>query len=127
MSEEATSDALSSELERAARTAIGDRLRSLTYFTPDAQRQVYLRDDLAADADLAGFVDTERLGFRSQYDYGESELGDYRFTVRAFEHGYLTRVIVGDHGAFVTCDEMRIDRFSEVASALRSVLGDHED
>lgn len=122
MSDAATSDSLESELKHAARTAIGDELRSLTYFTPDEQRQLYLRSDLSADADIEGFVDTERLGFRSQHDYGDSELGDYRFTVRAFEHGYLTRVVGGDHGAFVTCDEMHIDRFQEVASALRSVL-----
>ncbi len=119
-------EALASELERAARTAIGDGLRSLTYFTGDAEEQVYLREGLSADADVAGFADTERLGFRSQYDYGDSELGAYRFTVRAFERGYLTRVIVGDHGAFVTCDEMPIDRFSEVASALRSVLSEYD-
>jgi len=127
MTDPAPSEALASELERAARTAIGDQLRSLTYFTSETQRQVYLRDDLTANADVPGFVEIERLGFRSQHDYGKSELGDYRFTVRAFDHGYLTRVIVGDHGAFVTCDEMPIDRFSEVASALRTVLGEHED
>ena len=83
-----------------------------------------LRSGLSADADVEEFVDTERLGFRSQHDYGDSELGDYRFTVRAFEHGYLTRVVVGDHGAFVTCDRMHIDRCQEVAQALRSVPAD---
>jgi len=126
MPDSTTSDDLTSELEHAARTAIGDELRSLTYFTPGEQRQVYLRAGLSADADIEGFVETERLGFRSQHDYGDSELGAYRFTVRAFEHGYLTRVVVGDHGAFVTCDEMHIDRFQEVAAALRSVLSEHD-
>jgi hypothetical protein len=126
MADTITSDDLASKLERAARTAIGDELRSLTYFTPEDQHQVYLREGLSSDADLAGFADTERLGFRSRHDYGDSELGEYRFTVRAFERGYLTRVIAGDHGAFVTCDEMPIDRFSDVAGALRSVLADHE-
>lgn len=127
MADPTPSEALASELERAARTAIGDGLRSLTYFTEDAEEQVYLREGLSADADIAGFADTERLGFRSRHDYGDSELGAYRFTVRAFERGYLTRVIVGDHGAFVTCDEMPIDRFSEVASALQSVLSEYDD
>lgn len=125
MADATTSDALWSELQHVARSATGDELRSVTYFTRDDQRQLYLRGDLSADADLEGFVDTERLGFQSQHDYGDSELGAYEFTVRAFEHGYLTRVVVGDHGAFVTCDEMQIDRFHEVATALRSVLGDH--
>lgn len=114
------------ELTRTARTTVGDELRSLTYFTEDDVEQLYLRDDLEADADLVGFAETERLGFRSQLDYRSSELGEYRFTIRVFERGYLTRVIVGDHGAFVTTDAMARDRFEELASALKGVLEEFE-
>lgn len=117
---------LAAALERAARTAIGDELRSLTYFDEETQEQLYLRDDLEADADLEGFVETERLGFRSQGDYGDSELGEYRFTIRSFEYGYLTRVIEDGHGAFVTTGEMSVQRFGDLAAALRSVLREHE-
>ena len=124
-SKSGASEAVASELVSACRTAVGEELRSITYFTEDQAEQLYLRDDLEADADLVGFADNERLGFRSQSTYNKSELGDYQFTIRAFDHGYLTRVIRGDHGAFVTTDPMAIDRFEELATTVRSVLEGH--
>lgn len=117
---------VASELVSACRTAVGEELRSITYFTEDEAEQLYLRDDLEANADLVGFADNERLGFRSQSTYRKSELGEYGFTIRVFEHGYLTRVIRGDHGAFVTTDGMAIDRFEELASAVGTVLEGHD-
>jgi hypothetical protein len=117
-------EAAESELVSAARTVVGDEIRSITHFTEDSIDQLYLREGLESDADLVGFADIERLGFRSQQGYRKSELGDYRFTLRAFEHGYLTRVIEGDHGVFVTTDPMARDRFEELASAVRGVLAD---
>lgn len=126
MSQSLLSERLAEELVSAARTAVGEELRSITFFTPDRAEQLYLRSDLEADADLVGFADNERLGFRSQSVYSGSELGGYQYTIRVFEHGYLTRVIVGGHGAFVTTDPMSIDRFDELASAVASVLADHD-
>lgn len=114
------------ELVSSARTAVGDELRSVTHFTETTIDQLYLRGDLESDADLVGFADIERLGFRSQRGYADTELGDYRFTIRAFENGYLTRVIEGDHGVFVTTDPMPRDRFEELATALRRLLADLE-
>ncbi|MFO8114558.1 MAG: hypothetical protein R6U01_04225 [Halorubrum sp.] len=111
------------ELLSAARTATGDELRSLTYFTDDGVTQLYLRSDLSRTADLVGFAENERQGFHSQSLYAETQLGDYLFTVRVFENGYLTRVIAGEHGVWVTTDSMEIDRFEELASALSSILG----
>jgi hypothetical protein len=117
---------LREQLVSACRTAVGDELRSVTYFTEDDEEQIYLRDDLEAGANLVGFADDERLGFRTQADYENSELGEYLFTMRVFERGYLTRVIVGDHGAFVTTDEMEMERFKDLAEAVRAVLGEEE-
>jgi len=118
---------VATELESACRTAVGDRLRSIVYFDEDDQDQLYLREDLEADDDVVvGFAENERMGFRSQAVYGHSELGDYRFTVRSFDQGYLTRVIQGDHGAFVTTDELQMDAFDELASAVRGVLAGHD-
>lgn len=108
----------------AARTGIGDELRSLTYFTRDTVEQLYLRGDLESDADLVGFAETERLGFRSQMDYRGTELGEYMYTVRAYEHGYLVRVIEDDYGVFITTDQLVRDRFEELAVALRRSLRD---
>jgi hypothetical protein len=34
----------------------------------------------------------------------------------------FTRLIVDDHGAFVTTDAISIERFEEIASAVRGVL-----
>lgn len=125
MSRDSVPDELTDELVRASRTTVGDQLRSLTYFDASTEEQLYLRDDLSSDVDLVGFADNERLGFRSQSVYAGSELGDYRFTIRVFDRGYLTRVIAADQGAFVTTDEMPLDRFEELASAIRAVLEEH--
>jgi len=110
------------ELLSAARTAIGDELRSLTYFTEDDVEQLYLRSDLSRTADLVGFAESERHGFHAQSLYADTQLGDYQFTVRVFENGYLTRVIANGHGVWVTTDSMEMDRFEELASALASIL-----
>lgn len=120
------SEALAEELISAARTATGDELRSIVYFTATDYEQLYLRSDLEAAADMGPFVANERLGFTSQQTYGETELGEYQSTIRTFDFGYLTRVIVGDAGVFVTTDEMDIDRFEEVSTALRRVLESHQ-
>jgi hypothetical protein len=110
------------ELLSAARTATGDELRSLTYFTRDDVEQLYLRSDLSRTADLVGFAENERQGFHAQSMYADTQLGDYQFTVRVFENGYLTRVIANGHGVWVTTDSMEIDRFEELASALAAIL-----
>jgi hypothetical protein len=115
-------DAYADELLSAARTATGDELRSLTYFTADDVNQLYLRSDLSRTADLVGFAESERNGFRAQSLYADTQLGSYQFTVRVFENGYLTRVIDGEHGVWVTTDSMDIDRFEELASALAAIL-----
>lgn len=114
------------ELRSACRTAVGDELRSITYFTEDVVEQLYLRSDLEQTADLVGFADHERLGFRSQTAYRNSQLGEYAATIRLFENGYLTRVIRGDHGVWVTTDELSIERFEELTSTLEIILTDND-
>ncbi len=113
---------IEAELTSVCRTAIGDSVRSITYFTGDAVDQVYLRDDLDHDADVGAFAENERLGFVSQQTYDDTELGRYRFTIRVFEWGYLVRTIVDDHGVFVTTDPLPMAEFKEVESAVHSVL-----
>jgi hypothetical protein len=120
--EEQNPSPLGAELVSACRTAIGDRLRSITHFTEDDVEQVYLRSDLDPDADLVGFAEAERDGFHHQSLYDGTELGGYDYTIRTFEEGYLTRVIVGDQGVFVTTDELSMNRFDELAAAAGSVL-----
>lgn len=115
-------DGLVSQITSACRTAAGDDLRSITYFTRDDFEQLYLRSDLHQDADLGAFVKHETLGFGAADDYHGSELGDYKFTVRRFENGFVTRVIRGDHGVFVTLDSLTINRSEEIATALEEIL-----
>ncbi len=124
MSDGSIGRASADELESVCRTAVGDELRSITYFTEDDVDQLYLRSDLEQTADLVGFAEHEALGFRSQSAYRNSELGAYEATIRMFENGYLTRVIAGDVGVWVTTDPLSIERFEELSTALRTVLGD---
>lgn len=115
---------LTDELISVCRTTVGDELRSMVYFTEDEIEQVYLRSDLEQTADLIGFADHERMGFRSKSAYRDTQLGEYEATIRMFEYGFLTRVIEGDHGVWVTTDSMSIGRFEELSTALRKVLGE---
>lgn len=124
MDETPRSDDFHEELVSAARTVVGDELRSITYFTEDTVEELYLRKDLDRTADLVGFAENERLGFRAQMAYTGTRLGEYQFTIRVFERGYLTRVIVGGHGVWVTTDAMQMDLFEELATAVSSVLGE---
>lgn len=105
------------------RTAIGDSLRSVTYFTRDDFEQLYLRGDLEQDADLMGFIGHEWQDFKNtQNAYGGSELGEYKFTVRAFENGYLVRVTTDTEGVFATTDSLTLQQYEEVAKAISEIL-----
>ncbi|MFB6124344.1 MAG: hypothetical protein ABEJ59_00095 [Halanaeroarchaeum sp.] len=122
MTAELTPDGLADQITSAGRTAAGDDVRSITYFTRDDYEQLYLRSDLHQDADLGAFVKHETLGFGAAEDYEGSELGDYHFTVRRFDNGFLTRVIRGDHGVFVTLDSLTINRSEEIGATLQEIL-----
>lgn len=122
MSDDPIDPTLADELKSVCRTTVGDELRSITYFTEDDVEQLYLRSDLDRTADLVGFADHERLGFRSQSAYRNTQLGEYQATVRMFENGYLSRVIRGPYGVWVTTDAMSMERFEELTSALEAVL-----
>lgn len=121
-------------LVRISRTATGDSLRSVIYFTPDKFDILYLRSDLDETTDtrdtIERFVDSERLGFNSQEQYRgvptEPAIGEYEYTLRVFSDGFLSRVIVGDHGVLLTTDGQDIDNFKVVAVALRLLLAEYE-
>ncbi|UWG48334.1 Uncharacterized protein HSRCO_2061 [Halanaeroarchaeum sp. HSR-CO] len=121
-SAELAPEGLASQITSACRTAAGDDVRSVTYFNRSDFEQIYLRSDLTQDADLGAFVEHETLGFDAAEDYRGSELGNYTFTVRRFDNGFLTRVIRGGHGVFVTLDSLTINRSEEIASALEEIL-----
>ncbi|MFB6138102.1 MAG: hypothetical protein ABEJ42_07185 [Halobacteriaceae archaeon] len=115
------------QLVSVCRTAAGEKLRSITYFTHDDYEQVYLRSDLEADADLSSFIGLEWHGFETtQSVYRDSELGGYRYTLRGFENGYLLRVTTQNKGVFITTDGLTLADYESVATALRELLEEWE-
>jgi hypothetical protein len=113
----------SDQLVSACRTTVGDSLRSVTYFTRDDFEQLYLRSDLARDADLTTFVGHEWREFKTtQAAYESSELGEYGYTIRVFENGFLVRVTTDREGVFVTTDGLTLSNFDELAMAVQGVL-----
>lgn len=117
------SDEARERLRIIARTAVGDSLRSVTYFTRTDYEQVYLRSGLERDADLSSFIGAEWQSFQLTQDtYGGSELGDYQYTIRAFENGYLLRVTTDREGVFITTDGLTMTDVESCASALEETL-----
>ncbi len=123
MQSQLLSDERADHIVTTARTATGDSLRSVTYFTRSDFDQLYLRDDLERDADLNTFVGHEWRGYReTQNAYQSSELGQYRFTVRSFENGYLLRVAADRRGVLITTDGLSMQSYEEIAEALQRLL-----
>ncbi|WP_247010452.1 DUF7522 family protein [Halorientalis litorea] len=116
-------EAFADKLIATARTAAGDSLRSLTYFTRSDFEQLYLRDDLERDADLDSFIGHEWRGFKNTTNaYRGTELGEYRYTIRVFENGFLLRVTSDRDGVFMTTDGATIRDFNTYAKAIKEVL-----
>ena len=118
----------------AARTTIGDTLRSVVYFTRSEMDVLYVRQDLyetrsGAMEAKSRLVEFERLGFDegpvrtalSVPDHPES-IGPYDFTVRFHEDGYVVRILVDDAGVIVTSDEIDIEQFEDAAVAITRLL-----
>ncbi|WP_411963255.1 hypothetical protein [Haloferax sp. YSMS24] len=113
------------KLISVCRAAAGDSLRSLTYFNRFDYLQVYLRDDLEQEADLNSFIGNEWHDFKMTQDaYRGSELGDYEYTIRVFENGYLVRITLEDIGVFVTTDGITMQDFEALRTAVTTILDD---
>jgi len=123
MSQSIIDKAFADNIVTTARTATGDSLRSVTYFTRANFEQLYLREDLEQDADLNDFVGHEWQGYKqTENAYQESELGEYLFTVRAFENGYLLRVTAERSGVLITTDGLSMNSYEEIAEAIGRML-----
>lgn len=127
MESDLLTNSIAEQLVTAARTATGDRLRSVTYFTRTDYDQLYLRGDLEQDADVMSFIGHEWHDFKNTRNaYQSSELGQYRHTIRVFENGFLLRITTERDGVFVTTDGLTMSDFEAVASAVLSVLEERE-
>jgi hypothetical protein len=137
--EDVIPDEYADQIVSACRTAVGDHLRSVVYFTAADEAALYFRSDLEAQGERSRrvkhlFVENERMGFSSQETYNrlaevagdELDIGDYEFTVRVFSEGFVSRVIVGRHGVIMTTDSMQIDAFEELSVTLRKLLAEFE-
>lgn len=128
LTEAPLTDARAEQLTRACRSAIGDNCRSVMYFDPTNYMQVYLRSDLEQDADQMSFIGHEWHDFKTTTDaYKGSELGQYRYTIRTFENGYLVRAGTQDAGAFVTTDGLTMQDFEALATAIVELLASWDE
>lgn len=107
---------------RTCRTVVGDDLKNVTYFIYNRCGQIYLRNNLEVDADLTGFVEHETDGLQARTAYRSSELGDYHYIARVFDHGYLTQVAADDKGVFATTDGLTLRHSEELISAPGELL-----
>jgi hypothetical protein len=120
----------------AARTSLGDTLRSVLYFTPSEFDVLYVRQDLyrstaAVREAKAPLVEIEEVGFaeapiRTAISRTEaaSSIGNYEFTVRFHDDGFVLRVIVGDVGVLLTTDDMDVNAFEDAVGAITGLLAE---
>ncbi|MDS0281692.1 DUF7522 family protein [Haloarcula onubensis] len=118
----------------AARTSVGDTLRSVIYFTPSAMDLLYVRRDLydsrrrAIEA-KSRLVEFERVGFAEapvrtalSAPRDPESIGPYDFTVRVHEDGFVVRVLAEEDGVILTTDDMDVEAFDEAAVAITKLL-----
>ncbi|AXG04962.1 hypothetical protein DU500_00145 [Haloplanus rubicundus] len=118
----------------AARTSLGDTLRSVVHFTPSGLDVLYTRRDLYDSVERtteakSQLVEFERTGFAEgpvrtalASAAGGSDIGAYEFTVRVHGDGFVVRVIQGDAGVLFTTDDMDVAAFEDAATAIRHLL-----
>jgi hypothetical protein len=129
-------DDLADGLVSAARTSLGDTLRSVVYFTPSAFDVLYVRQDLYETEETARtakskLVELEKVGFAevpirtalAETD-GRSDIGAYEFTVRFHDDGFVVRILQADAGVLFTADSMDVSAFEDAATAIRSLLSE---
>lgn len=101
-------------LERACRSAIGDRLRSVTVDSPEWSGTVYRRDDLCPGVDESVHQATG----------DEAAFADGGRTVREFDEGYVARLQHGETCVVATSDGLKMDRGEELSAAVRGLLSE---
>lgn len=101
-------------LERGCRSAVGDRLRSVTYVDSGAVERVYHRSDLPTGADQVAFALAD--------EREEPAVADGGHSVGPFEAGFVTQIQQGDAAVVVTSDGLKMDRGRELSALVRRVL-----
>ena len=126
--------AFADSIVSAARTSLGDTLRSVMYFTPSAMDLLYVRRDLYESRQRAieaksRLVEFERVGFAEapvrtalSAPADPESIGAYDFTVRVHDDGFVVRVLAEGDGVILTTDDMDIDAFDDAAVAITTLL-----
>lgn len=114
----------------AARTSIGETLRSVIYFTPEEMDLLYVRKDLYESRQGAmevksRLVEFERAGFdeapiRSVLSVPSDprSIGAYNFSVRIHDDGFVLRILGSDGGVLLTTDDMEVETFEDAEVAI---------
>ena len=130
-----TGEEMADSIVSAARTSLGDTLRSVVYFTPSGFDVLYTRQDLYDSVERtteakSQLVEFERTGFAEgpvrtalADAAGAPDIGAYEFTVRVHGDGFVVRVIQGDAGVLFTTDDMDVAAFEDSATVIRRLLG----
>lgn len=100
-------------LERACRSTIGDRLRSVAIDSPEWSGTVYRRHDLERGADEM---------VRAAAVANGDACADGGRTVVPFENGYVAHLQHGDTQVIATSDGIKMDRETELSAVVRGVL-----
>lgn len=111
--EDSATEKLLTALERACRSAVGDRLRSVTIDSPQCTGTVYQRADLGTNVDQH----VRDAGA----DCGPT-VADGGRTITEFGEGYVARFQHGDTCIVVTTDGLKMDRETELSAAVRGLL-----
>src|SRR6056297_2975066 len=126
--------AFADSIVSAARTSLGDTLRSVMYFTPSAMDLLYVRRDLYESRQRAieaksRLVEFERVGFAEapvrtalSPPADPDSIGSYEFTVRVHDDGFVVRILAADDGVILTTDDMDADAFDDAAVAISKLL-----
>ena len=121
-------------LVSAARTSLGDTLRSVIYFTDTEMDLLYVRKDLYETRDRAleaksRLVEFERAGFDEapvrtvlSVPSEPGSIGSYEFTVRVHDDGFVLRLIGTNAGVLLTTDEIAVDAFEDASSAVSKLI-----
>lgn len=100
-------------LEHACRSAVGDRLRSVTVDSPEWSGTVYRRSDLQAGVDKP---------VRKAATQNDAILADGGHSVTEFEDRFVANLQYGETRVVATAGGLKLDREDELSAVVRSVF-----
>lgn len=114
---------------RFLRDEVGETLRAVVAYDDDSCEVVYVRDDLKQDEGWQDVAreDIDRIVAAARNEDGVRSIrafGDYRATVRLFEHAVVLQFPTATGGFGVSLEPEVSTRLSGFAARIRSVVGE---